>query len=143
MLPEMDTQATVKEIWILEQAARTLLTKGIKITMTTALGDAKDLIESYYTIPTRGKIYTLFRFRLIIQPEIDISKRLSWIGIWAKSSKSLLSSRPIAFTSSSLRAYDSLSPRVKNSAKVTPRAAVHFSSVGIDGTPCPFSTRET
>jgi two-component system chemotaxis response regulator CheY len=47
MMPEMDGQAAVREIRALEEAGGTLLTDGVKIIMTTALDDVKNVVESF------------------------------------------------------------------------------------------------
>jgi two-component system, chemotaxis family, chemotaxis protein CheY len=46
MMPEMDGQTAVREIRALEEAAGTLSTDGVKIIMTTALDDVKNVVES-------------------------------------------------------------------------------------------------
>ena len=50
MMPEMDGQAAIKEIRILEEAAGTLSTDGVKIVMTTALDDVKNVVESFQAL---------------------------------------------------------------------------------------------
>ena len=47
MLPEMDGQSAVKEIRACEEARGTLSTEGVKIIMTTALDDVKNVVESF------------------------------------------------------------------------------------------------
>ncbi len=47
MMPEMDGQAAVEEIRALEEAGGTLSTSGVKIIMTTALDDVKNVIQSF------------------------------------------------------------------------------------------------
>jgi len=47
MMPEMDGQTAVKEIRALEEAGGTLSTQGVKIIMTTALDDVKNVVESF------------------------------------------------------------------------------------------------
>jgi two-component system chemotaxis response regulator CheY len=47
MMPEMDGQTAVREIRAFEEAGGTLSTHGVKIIMTTALDDVKNVIESY------------------------------------------------------------------------------------------------
>jgi two-component system chemotaxis response regulator CheY len=46
MMPEMDGQTALREIRALEEAAGTLSTKRVKIIMTTALNDTKNVVES-------------------------------------------------------------------------------------------------
>ncbi|HTR64790.1 MAG TPA: response regulator [Terriglobales bacterium] len=50
MMPEMDGQAAVKEIRALEEAGGTLSTNGVKIVMTTALDDVKNVVESFKSL---------------------------------------------------------------------------------------------
>ncbi len=47
MMPEMDGQTAVREIRALEAAGGTLSTHGVKIIMTTALDDAKNVVQSF------------------------------------------------------------------------------------------------
>ena len=47
MMPEMDGQTAAKEIRALEEARGTLSTDGVKIIMTTALDDVKNVIASF------------------------------------------------------------------------------------------------
>jgi two-component system, chemotaxis family, chemotaxis protein CheY len=47
MMPEMDGQAAVKEIRDLEASGGTLSTHGVKIIMTTALDDVKNVVQSF------------------------------------------------------------------------------------------------
>ncbi|HTS69500.1 MAG TPA: response regulator [Terriglobia bacterium] len=47
MMPEMDGQAAVREIRHLEEAGGTRSTDGVKIIMTTALDDVKNVVESF------------------------------------------------------------------------------------------------
>ena len=47
MMPEMDGQTAVREIRALEEAGGTLSTNGVKIIMTTALDDVRNVIESF------------------------------------------------------------------------------------------------
>lgn len=47
MMPEMDGQTAVKEIRALEEARGTLSTNGVKIIMTTALDDVKNVMKSF------------------------------------------------------------------------------------------------
>ena len=47
MMPEMDGQAALKEIRVLEESAGVLPGKGVKILMTTALGDAKNVFTAF------------------------------------------------------------------------------------------------
>jgi two-component system chemotaxis response regulator CheY len=47
MMPEMDGQMAVKKIRALEEAGGTLSTNGVKIIMTTALNDAKNVVEAF------------------------------------------------------------------------------------------------
>jgi len=50
MMPEMDGQTAVKEIRALEEAGGTLSTHGVKIIMTTALDDVKNVVESFKSL---------------------------------------------------------------------------------------------
>ena len=50
MMPEMDGQTAVKEIRALEEAGGTLSTNGVKIIMTTALDDVKNVVESFMAL---------------------------------------------------------------------------------------------
>ena len=50
MMPEMDGQTAVKEIRSLEEAGGTLSTNGVKIIMTTALDDAKNVVQSFNSL---------------------------------------------------------------------------------------------
>jgi two-component system chemotaxis response regulator CheY len=50
MMPEMDGQTAVKEIRALEEAAGTLSTNGVKIVMTTALDDVKNVVQSFKSL---------------------------------------------------------------------------------------------
>ena len=50
MMPEMDGQAAVKEIRALEEADGTLSTHGVKIIMTTALDDVKNVVQSFQSL---------------------------------------------------------------------------------------------
>ena len=47
MMPEMDGQSAVGEIRACEEARGTLSTQGVKIIMTTALDDVKNVVESF------------------------------------------------------------------------------------------------
>ena len=47
MMPEMDGQSAVREIRACEEARGTLSTQGVKIIMTTALDDVKNVVESF------------------------------------------------------------------------------------------------
>ena len=47
MMPEMDGQSAVKEIRTLEEKNGTLSTSGVKIVMTTALNDLKNVSKAY------------------------------------------------------------------------------------------------
>ena len=47
MMPEMDGQTAVREIRALEEAGGTLSTAGVKIIMTTALDDVKNVVQSF------------------------------------------------------------------------------------------------
>ncbi len=47
MMPEMDGQAALKEIRSIEEADGILSSSGVKIIMTTALGDPKNVIDSF------------------------------------------------------------------------------------------------
>ena len=50
MMPEMDGQTAVKEIRALEEDGGTLSTQGVKIIMTTALDDVKNVVESFKSL---------------------------------------------------------------------------------------------
>jgi len=47
MMPEMDGQEAVREIRALEEAGGTLSTTGVKIIMTTALDDVKNVVQAF------------------------------------------------------------------------------------------------
>jgi two-component system chemotaxis response regulator CheY len=47
MMPEMDGQSAVREIRACEKAQGTLSATGVKIIMTTALDDVKNVVESF------------------------------------------------------------------------------------------------
>ncbi len=47
MMPEMDGQSALKEIRVLEESAGVLPGKGVKVLMTTALGDAKNVFTAF------------------------------------------------------------------------------------------------
>jgi two-component system, chemotaxis family, chemotaxis protein CheY len=47
MMPEMDGQAAVKEIRACEEARGLMSTEGVKIIMTTAMDDVKNVVESF------------------------------------------------------------------------------------------------
>ena len=47
MMPEMDGKAAVKEIRAYEEARGTLSAQAVKIIMTTALDDVKNVVESF------------------------------------------------------------------------------------------------
>lgn len=49
-MPEMDGQTAVREIRALEEAGRARSTDGVKIIMTTAQDDAKNVIESFKSL---------------------------------------------------------------------------------------------
>jgi two-component system chemotaxis response regulator CheY len=46
----MDGQTAVKEIRALEEAGGTLSTQGVKIIMTTALDDVKNVVQSFKSL---------------------------------------------------------------------------------------------
>jgi two-component system, chemotaxis family, chemotaxis protein CheY len=50
MMPEMDGQTAIKEIRALEEGGGTLSTNGVKIIMTTALDDVKNVIQSFQSL---------------------------------------------------------------------------------------------
>jgi len=50
MMPEMDGQTAVRKIRALEEAGGTLSTNGVKIIMTTALDDVKNVVESFMAL---------------------------------------------------------------------------------------------
>ena len=47
MMPEMDGQEALRKIRAQEEASGILSTKGVKIVMTTALGDPKNVIAAF------------------------------------------------------------------------------------------------
>lgn len=47
MMPEMDGQTALREIRALEEAGGTLANAGAKIIMTTALDDAKNVVQAF------------------------------------------------------------------------------------------------
>src|ERR1700728_2913498 len=47
MMPEMDGQTAVRQIRALEEGRGTLSTHGVKIIMTTALDDVKNVVQSF------------------------------------------------------------------------------------------------
>jgi two-component system chemotaxis response regulator CheY len=47
MMPEMDGQTAVREIRAIEEAGGTFSSSGVKIIMTTALDDVKNVVQSY------------------------------------------------------------------------------------------------
>ena len=49
-MPEMDGQTAVREIRVIEEDGGTLSTDGVKIIMTTAQEDAKNVIESFKSL---------------------------------------------------------------------------------------------
>jgi len=49
-MPVMDGQETLKEIRALEEAAGIQVGEGVKIIMTTALGDPKNVIKAHYQV---------------------------------------------------------------------------------------------
>jgi two-component system chemotaxis response regulator CheY len=49
-MPEMDGQSAVKEIRAIEEKRGTLSTNGVKIIMTTALGNAKNVVQSFKSL---------------------------------------------------------------------------------------------
>ena len=50
MMPEMDGQAAVKEIRDLDASGGTLSSHGVKIIMTTALDDVKNVVQSFKSL---------------------------------------------------------------------------------------------
>jgi len=50
MMPEMDGHDAVKEIRAIEEEGGTLSTNGVKIIMTTALGDPKNVVQSFKSL---------------------------------------------------------------------------------------------
>jgi len=50
MMPEMDGQTAIKEIRALEEAEGTLSPNGVKIIMTTALDDVKNVVQSFKSL---------------------------------------------------------------------------------------------
>ena len=49
-MPEMDGQTAVREIRVIEEDGGTLSTDGVKIIMTTAQEDARNVIESFKSL---------------------------------------------------------------------------------------------
>lgn len=47
MMPEMDGQTALREIRRMEEAQKIFSTDGVKVIMTTALGDPKDVITAF------------------------------------------------------------------------------------------------
>lgn len=50
MMPEMDGQTAIREIRKIEEAGGTRSTFGVKIIMTTALDDAKNVVQSFKSL---------------------------------------------------------------------------------------------
>jgi len=50
MMPEMDGQTAVREIRAIEEAGGTLSTSGVKIIMTTAVDDVKNVMQSFQSL---------------------------------------------------------------------------------------------
>jgi len=50
MMPDMDGQAAVKHIRAAEESAGTLSSGGVKIIMTTALDDVKNVVQSFQSL---------------------------------------------------------------------------------------------
>jgi two-component system, chemotaxis family, chemotaxis protein CheY len=50
MMPEMDGQTAVREIRAREEAEGVLSTHGVKIIMTTALDDVKNVVQSFNSL---------------------------------------------------------------------------------------------
>ena len=50
MMPEMDGQTAIKEIRTIEEAHGTLSSNGVKIIMTTALDDVKNVMQSFNSL---------------------------------------------------------------------------------------------
>jgi two-component system, chemotaxis family, chemotaxis protein CheY len=50
MMPEMDGQEVLKQIRVLEEADGILIGKGVKIIMSTALTDPKNVVKAHYQI---------------------------------------------------------------------------------------------
>ena len=50
MMPEMDGQTAIKGIRALEEVGGTLSTSGVKIIMTTALDDVKNVVQSFRSL---------------------------------------------------------------------------------------------
>ncbi len=50
MMPGMDGQTAAKEIRAIEESTGTLSTSGVKIIMTTALDDVKNVVESFQSL---------------------------------------------------------------------------------------------
>jgi len=49
-MPEMDGPTAVREIRALEEAEGTMSTNGVKIIMTTAIDDVKDVMDSFESL---------------------------------------------------------------------------------------------
>lgn len=50
MMPEMDGHTAVKQIRAIEEAGGTLSSNGVKIIMTTALDDVKNVVQSFNSL---------------------------------------------------------------------------------------------
>jgi len=50
MMPQMDGQTAVSEIRACEEASGTISTHGVKIIMTTALDDVKNVVQSFRSL---------------------------------------------------------------------------------------------
>ena len=50
MMPQMDGQTAVSEIRACEEAGGTISTHGVKIIMTTALDDVKNVVQSFRSL---------------------------------------------------------------------------------------------
>jgi two-component system chemotaxis response regulator CheY len=50
MMPEMDGQAAIKEIRVLEEAAGKSSIDGVKIIMTTAADDTENIVQSFNSL---------------------------------------------------------------------------------------------
>ena len=64
-MPEMDGQTAVREIRALEEAGGTLSTDGVKIIMTTALDDVKNVVQSFKALCDAYLIKPIDRAKLI------------------------------------------------------------------------------
>jgi two-component system, chemotaxis family, chemotaxis protein CheY len=65
MMPEMDGQEALKEIRDLEDAAGIQAGKGVKVIMTTALDDPKNVMKAHYQICNGYLVKPINRVKLV------------------------------------------------------------------------------